>query len=253
MALNNVNTRAERCTKGQDNSNNSLTQRFTGKDSQISDKRIVYKKSNGAEIRLPLYDSKSVDVGPTPSAWVPFVTPNGTKYLPVYSQQNGNIGSKGVYSNIAESKGHICNLCYTNCNNNYSNCQRCVGGCNECNSCTATGCNKCNSCNGGCNSCDGCTGCNSCTGCNDCRKCVSCNGGCYGCVSCDTCQGGCYGCVTCHGSCYGTCYSSSCTKCNSCQGCYGCKGPGNCHENNCGHCHVCHDTDCGGSSNHTNN
>lgn len=100
MAFNNINTGAERCVKGQDSSNSSLTQRFTGKDSQISDKRIVYKKFNGAEVRLPLYNSKSVDIGPTPSAWIPFVTPNGTKYLPVYSQRNGSTASKGPYSNI---------------------------------------------------------------------------------------------------------------------------------------------------------
>ena len=221
---------------------NSNTQ-FKGKDSHIQNDRIKFQKNNGT-LSMPLYNSKSKDIGTNPSGYLPFVTPQGIKYIPIYNTNYGSSGSRGPISKLSSVNGKVCNLCFSNCNKNYSNyddCNvMCDCTCNQCNSCVGCdGCNSCRSCNTNCNgNCYGCQSCTSCdTSCNG-----SCNTGCYGtcygchgcdtCETCDSCQGSCYGC---HGSCNGVCNSyDSCSKChqscNSCDGdsCSGCVGSSNC-------------------------
>ena len=216
-----LNGNIERCKTGQSNAYSSYRQRFTGKDSHITEERILYKKSNGTEIKLPLYNEKSVDTSPEPSGWIAFVSPSGIKYLPTYSQTNGNMGSKGRYSNIAENRGHVCNLCFSNCNTNYVNCAKCYTGCNECNECQ--GCQSINSCKTNCN--DTCNGCYTCQGCDDCHS--GCNISCNSCQTCHSCVGcvKCEGCISPHGL-HGTGTCPSCYSSGHCSECYGsCRGP----------------------------
>lgn len=234
-SLNNVNTRAERCTRGQDNSNSGLTQRFTGKDSTIDeDKRLRIQKENGNTQLIPIYKEKSVDHGDIPNKWVGFVLSNGDiRYIPIFYdlEKNGNSGSLGPSGPKTMSTGKFCNLCFSNCNSNYVNCQRCVSGCNECVSCQSCTSN----CNGSCNGCDGyCQGCNDCySGCN--ATCNGCRATCDGCYGCDSCQG----CISPHGE-HGTgtcpnCYTTSCSGCNdSCHGTHACCNTTGCGSSACG-------------------
>ena len=217
--LNNYNRNAVKCIANQDSTNPSIPHRYTGRNSQITNDRIVYKKENGEEIKLPLYNEKSVDISLTPNRWIPFATPSGIQYLPIYSINNPQpvaqiIGANGTRSNFTTVEGKACNLCYENCNTNYVNCERCVGGCNECNSCQ--GCQSCQSCTGSCNSCVHCDTCVSCQKCNSSNSdCSGCHGTCYSCYGCLTCVSN-DSCSHCHTSsdgcdpCHGGCYTSSC-------------------------------------------
>lgn len=205
-------------------------ERFNGKDSRIGKDRFDYQKNSSTVTPIPIYNDKIAIIGEEPASYIPIITPNGIKYIPIYSQKYGSSGSRGPYSNITFPEGRICNLCYSNCNKNYSNYDNCKSTCdticNACNSCQ--GCQSCNSCYSTCNpTCNSCQGCTRCQGCDSCQGCVGCEG-CVSCQSCDSCQGGCYGCVSCYGS---------------CRGCDGCHGSHNCYGENCGSCHVCQPTD----------
>lgn len=175
--------------------------RFRGKDSHIVDDRVEYCNTDTTVIKIPVYNSKNVDIGEEPSSFIPLVTPNGIRFIPIYSTKNGSSASKGQFSDVSFSKGRLCNLCYSNCNSNYINydeCDICVSACNQCNTCQGCqSCDKCLSCNGTCNG--TCYNCYNCTGCN------TCNGGCYSCHGCVTTS---YGLKRCS-----NCYTSSCSGC----------------------------------------
>ena len=201
---------------------------FKGKDSRVASDRFDYQKNANTNTKIVVNNTKSAEIGNEPTSYIPLVTPNGIKYIPVYSQKYGSSGSRGPYSNITTPAGRPCNLCYSNCNKNYSNYNDCASlcdtTCNMCNTCQGCqGCNECyTSCNPGCNTCQGCYSCLTCEGCNSCNTCQTCEGcdSCNSCQSCNTCQG-----------CYG------CNSCNVCQQCHEtCYGSGNCRSSNCGTC-----------------
>ena len=203
--------------------NTTSNAQFKGKDSHIQNDRIKFQKNNGT-LSIPLYDSKDKDIGFNPSGYLPFVTPQGIKYIPVYNTNYGSSGSRGPVSKLSSVNGKACNLCFSNCNKNYSNYDDCNAMCD----CT-------------CNQCDSCVGCD---GCNDCHSCnTDCNGKCYGCQECQSCNSSCNGdCNTgCHGTCYGCHGCVECqSKCNECQGnCWGCHGCYSfCNANqSCSKCH----------------
>lgn len=183
---------------------------FKGKDPRVGSDRFEYQKNGNTTTKVVVNNNKGAEIGEEPTSYIPLVTPNGTKYIPVYSQKYGSSGSRGPFSNMTTPVGRPCNLCYSNCNKDYSNYDNCRSicdtTCNECNVCQGCqGCDSCHSCNGTCNgtcySCYGCEGCNSCRGCNGCRGCDSC----HGCIS------ACYGGQSCTG-----CYDTTHTVENSC-------------------------------------
>lgn len=180
---------------------------FNGKDRNISSERLKFNKDEKI-ISIPTYINKYVRIGNTPSGHLGIVNSNGqTRYIPLFDSNKGTSGSKGNSSSFATYKGHLCNLCYSNCNNNFSNYSACVSNCN-------TGCNAtCNGCHSGCNSCN--------ATCNSCH--ASCNSShCGGCQSCQRGNNNSNGCT---GNCNAgedkvnlctTCYTNSqCTSCYS--------------------------------------
>ena len=194
---------------------------FKGRDISLANDTFNFQNES-IVTEIPVSNTKNVSIG-EPSSFIPLVTPNGIKYIPVYSEKYGTSGSRGPYSNIDSQSGRVCNLCHSNCNKNYSNYDDCTSlcdtTCNKCNTCQ--GCQRCDDCLTGCHrGCQSCQGCDSCNGCQGCNSCYSSCRGCYGCDSCDTCQ-----------------------SCNSCEGCHGCHGSGNCYSGNCGSNHSCTGTD----------